>query len=81
MARVPFVVNGPRWRVHSTKKLEPSWTGEWTVRVEDESGRVLHTESFSYIPAAADAGAGETIPSSEEPPAVTEELPASISGE
>jgi hypothetical protein len=88
MARVPFVVDGPRWRAYSTKKLEPSWTGEWTVRVEDESGRVLHTESFSYIPVAAEAGVGEAIPSSEEPPAVTEEppavteeLPASITGE
>ena len=78
MARVPFVVNGPRWRVYSTKKLEPSWTGEWTVRVEDESGQVLHTESFSYIPVAAEAGAGEAIPSSEEPLAGTEGLPASI---
>jgi hypothetical protein len=81
MARVPFVVNGPRWRVYSTKKLEPSWTGEWTVRVEDESGRLLHTESFSYMPVAAEARAGEAIPPSEEPPAVTEELPASITGE
>ena len=27
MARVAFAVNGPRWRVYSTKKLEPSWTG------------------------------------------------------
>ncbi len=76
MARVAFVVNGPRWRVYSTKKLEPSWTGEWTVRVEDESGRVLHTESFSYVPAAAEAHAEETIPSAEEAPAVTEEAPA-----
>jgi hypothetical protein len=81
MARVPFVVNGPRWRVYSTKKLEPSWTGEWTVRVEDESGRVLHTESFSYTPVAAGAGPEEAIPSSEEPPAPTEELPASTIGE
>ena len=55
MARVPFVVNGPRWRVYSTKELEPSWTGEWTVLVEDESGRVLHTESFSYLPVAEKA--------------------------
>jgi len=81
MARVLFVVNGPRWRVYSTKKLEPSWTGEWTVRVEDESGRVLHTESFSYTPVAAGAGAEAATLPSEEPPAVTEELPASITEE
>lgn len=81
VARVPFVVNGPRWRVHSTKKLDPSWTGKWTVSVEDESGRVLRTESFSYVPAAAETGAEETTPASEEPAAASEELPASISDE
>ena len=81
MARVPFVVYGPRWRVYSTKTLEPSWTGEWTVRVEDESGRVLHTESFSYVPVAAKAGTGEATPSLKEPAAVTEEVPASIAEE
>ena len=81
MARVPFFVNGPRWRVHSTKNLQPGWTGEWTVRVEDESGRVLRTESFSYIPVAAEVGTGEAIPSPEEPPAAGEELPASIAVE
>ena len=81
MARVPFVVNGSRWRVYSTKKLEPGWTGKWTVRVEDENGRVLHTESFSYVPVAAKAGTGETTPFLKAPAAVTEELPASIAGE
>jgi hypothetical protein len=30
MARVPFVVGAARWRVYSTKNLEPSWLGEWT---------------------------------------------------
>lgn len=78
MARVPFVVSGPRWRVYSTKELEPGWTGKWTVRVEDESGRVLHTQSFSYVPVAAEAGNGEAIQASEAPDAVTEEIPASI---
>jgi hypothetical protein len=81
MARVPFIVNGPRWRVYSTKKLESSWTGEWTVRVEDESGRLLRTESFSYVPATAKAGAAEATSASEAPPAVTEAIPASISRE
>ena len=81
IARVPFVVSGPRWRVHSTKKLEPGWTGEWTVRVEDENGRILHTESFSYVPVAGKATPGEATPASEAPDAVTEEMPASIAGE
>lgn len=81
MARVPFFVEGPRWRVYSTKKLEPAWTGEWTVRVEDEDGRVLRTESFSYVPIAAAAGEEKATPSSEEPAVVGEELPASIPSE
>ena len=48
MARVPFTVKGARWRVHSTKNLEPSWVGEWTVKVVDEDGKMLHSQSFSY---------------------------------
>ncbi len=66
MARVPFVVGGPRWRVYSTKNLEPSWLGEWKVSVLDENDRVLHSENFSYISAPAQ-------PSLEEGPAVAEE--------
>jgi hypothetical protein len=81
MARVPFVVNGRRWRVYSTKKLKPSWTGKWTVSVEDESGRVLQTESFSYVPVASEASAGGAIPASKESSTVTQELPASIGDE
>lgn len=49
MARVAFDVRGSRWRVYSTKNLEPSWLGQWTVRVEDADGRELHHESFSYV--------------------------------
>ncbi len=48
MARVAFLVKGPRWRVHSSKNLEPSWVGEWTVKVMDEHGKMLHSQTFSY---------------------------------
>lgn len=61
MARVPFSVKGPRWRIYSTKNLEPSWVGEWTVKVVDEKGEVLHTETFSYV-SVADASGTETAP-------------------
>jgi hypothetical protein len=73
MARVPFTVGGPRWRVYSTKNLEPSWLGEWTVRVVDESGHVLHSDRFSYVSAAAE-------PPVEDAPAASEEMgvPAAI---
>jgi hypothetical protein len=49
MARVAFDVAGSRWRVYSTKNLEPSWLGEWTVRVEDAGGRELDRSGFSYV--------------------------------
>lgn len=65
MAEVPFDVGGPRWRVYSTKSLQPGWVGTWTVTVLDPSGAVLETRSFEYQmaaeesapPAAPDAGA------------------------
>jgi hypothetical protein len=59
MARVPFIVDGPRWRVYSAKNLQPGWLGEWTVKVEDEQGRVLRSESFSYVAAEAQPAADE----------------------
>jgi len=60
MARVPFAVDGPRWRVYSTKNLQPGWLGEWKVNVVDEQGRVLHSESFSYVAAEEQPVAAET---------------------
>ena len=48
MAEVPFDIGGTRWRFHSTKKLDPSWVGEWTVSVVDSSGQVLHSDTFTY---------------------------------
>ncbi len=53
LAEVPFDVRGPRWRVHSTKQLDPAWTGEWTVEVVDASGRVLGEESLTYTEASS----------------------------
>ena len=77
MARVPFVVSGSRWRVHSAKNLEPSWLGEWKVSVVDEEGRVLHSESFSYVAAEAPPAAEEAVAPSEEP-AEAPSVPAAI---
>jgi hypothetical protein len=81
MARVPFDVDGPRWRVYSTKNLDPSWLGDWEVTVEDSSGRVLQRRRFSYLPAPepsmaqpsdAPAGTPESFREQDAP------LPASI---
>jgi hypothetical protein len=67
MARVAIAVGGSRWRVYSTKNLEPSWLGEWKVSVVDEEGRVLHSESFEYVAAEAQPAAEEAVAPSEEP--------------
>ena len=48
MAEVPFEVGGPRWRIFSSKKLEPAWLGEWTVSLVDVTGTVLGRETFRY---------------------------------
>ncbi len=53
MAEVPFEVGGPRWRIFSSKTLDPSWLGEWTVLLVDAAGQVLSRESFRYTEAEA----------------------------
>lgn len=61
MAEVKFNVGGARWRVHSSKKLLPEWTGTWTVSVLNGAGQVLTSKTLNYIaaPAAAAAPAAE----------------------
>ena len=46
MAEVSFDVRGPRWRVYSSKNLEPTWLGDWTVTVVDATGRVLSADTL-----------------------------------
>jgi hypothetical protein len=48
LAEVPFEVRGPRWRVYSRKSLDPTWLGEWAVRVIDGAGNELSFDSFTY---------------------------------
>ncbi len=43
-----FEVNGPRWRVWTSKTLIPSWIGTWTVNVLDDDRSVLSSKSFEY---------------------------------
>ena len=47
-AEVRFDVKAPRWRVWSSKKLDPSWTGEWTVSVVDGSGETRAQAKLNY---------------------------------
>lgn len=49
MAEVPFTVQGPRWRVWSSKNMMPEWTGEWTVSVINAEGELLDQDSFRYV--------------------------------
>jgi hypothetical protein len=48
MAEVPFHIGGPRWRVYSSKKLIPEWTGTWKVEVLDSLGVSMYDKSFVY---------------------------------
>jgi len=61
MGDVAFHVGGDRWRVWSTKNLEPSWTGSWSVEVVDAEGQVLETRTFDFVNVfqGAEAGGGE----------------------
>jgi len=53
LAEVPFEVGGPRWRVYSSKNLDPLWLGEWGVRVIDGMGSEISLDSFTYSKAEA----------------------------
>lgn len=46
MARTPLRVAGSPWRTWSSKKIDPTWTGEWRVDVVGPDGGVLRTLSF-----------------------------------
>lgn len=48
MFQKSFQVGGNRWRVWSTKTLQPGWTGRWTVNTVDEDGTQLQNQVFEY---------------------------------
>jgi len=79
MAEVKFNVGGPRWRVFSSKTLDPSWLGEWKASVVDANGGTLGASTFTYTAApkqstapasspAAEPTGGETTPTAPPPP-------------
>lgn len=71
MAAIPFKVNGPRWRVYSSKIVIPEWTGTWEVSVVGAGGATVYTKTIEVAP-----GANVTTA----PPAtILDELPAGIS--
>ncbi len=46
MAQVELNVGSANWRTWSSKRLLPSWTGFWEVKVLDQAGKVLASASF-----------------------------------
>ncbi len=46
-AQVELAVGSPNWRTYSSKRLLPSWTGQWEVKVLDENSTVLATAAFT----------------------------------
>lgn len=45
-ARVSLRVGSPMWRTYSSKRILPSWTGDWEVKVMTQDGQVLSTLAF-----------------------------------
>ena len=43
-----FSPRGPRWRVWSSKTLQPGWDGIWYVHTLGEDGTRLATSNFTY---------------------------------
>jgi hypothetical protein len=53
MAEVAFEVKGPRWRVWSSKNLQPEWLGEWKVSVLNGANEVISETILSIVAATA----------------------------
>jgi len=68
MSEVSFDVGSDRWRVFSSKTLDPSWTGEWKVSVVDETGGTLGASTFSYEAAPPAAATAPVPPASSTTP-------------
>lgn len=49
MAEVRFDVQGPRWRVYSSKEMLPDWDGIWKLEVLDGDGNLLATDTISVL--------------------------------
>ena len=43
-----FEVGGPRWRVWTSKSLQPGWTGIWSVHTLDGERNKILTQTFEY---------------------------------
>lgn len=59
-AEIKFEIGGDRWRVWSSKNLNESWLGEWTVSVIDAGENIITQQKFNYIEAAEPVTEKET---------------------
>lgn len=73
MAEVPFGIDGPRWRVYSSKALDPAWLGTWTVSVVDAGGNVVDRQSFDFVAAPEPVASSEDAAASQPGPAALAE--------
>ena len=46
MAKVKLPIRGPRWRTYSSKAIDPSWKGDWNVKITTATGELIQTVSF-----------------------------------
>ncbi|WP_455207295.1 DUF2914 domain-containing protein [Kaarinaea lacus] len=55
MAEIEFKVEGPRWRIYSSKNIKPEWIGIWNVTILDQDNNPLKVTSFEVVEAATSA--------------------------
>jgi hypothetical protein len=48
MSEVHLTIGGSHWRIWSSKNLDPTWLGHWTVSVVSEDGMILASDTFIY---------------------------------
>ena len=53
MAEVTFEVKGPRWRVWSSKNLQPEWLGEWKVSIINGANEVISESTLNIVATTA----------------------------
>jgi len=63
-AAVELPIRSSWWRTWSSKKILPTWTGQWEVRVLDADGNILKSTGFMIEPQAS----APEAPPHEEPP-------------
>lgn len=68
MATVELPVRSSSWRTWSSKKMLPSWVGDWEVKVLDSEGNILKSVTFTIEEAVApEAGPAEAAEPEAEP--------------